>query len=550
MVWPFSKKTVKEEIQDPVQPIPGTVKVSVRDEGIFLIVTSPSGGGDAVETADACQALDAKGIIEVDMEAVLSAVREATGRPALVAPRKRELDQDGKVEVMVANDQMSARIQLIPPLGGEKVTYEDVLAALSKEGVVHGIDHERITAAIEKNEYYGTIVVAQGTESVDGEDSSVSYHFLLEKEAKPSQLLDGSVDYRNLDLVENVEGGTLLATLNLATTGSPGKTVKGKILPAKDGHNSPLLVGKNVELSEDGLKAWAKLDGQVVIVGGRLDVLPVYMVQGDVDFSTGNIKFNGTVIVQGVVRDGFKVEAKGNIQVNGSVEGAILESQADIILRGGIRGQGRAKLEAGGNFTARFVEKAHVKAQDTIRISEAAMHSTLEAGTRVLVEGGRGWLVGGTVSAGEEIRARTIGSKIGTNTELEVGYNPQNREQLQKVQAQLDELSKQLESVFQAIRLADKGLLSKGASEEQRDKIYIKLRKTEEGLSAKIRELEEEKHQLELSVEQLNKGAVRASEIIHPGVRVTIGKVTYLVRDEISHSSLQVNEGEICVRPF
>lgn len=550
MVWLFGKKTVEEIAQAPPTPIHGTVKVTVKDKGIFLTVTAPSQGGDAVSTADACQALDAKGIIDVEMEAVLAALEEATGKPVLVAPRKPELDQPGRVELMIASDQMSAQIQLLPPLGGKKVTPEDVVAALNQKGVIHGIDFARIAAAIEQEEYYEPIVVAQGTESVDGEDSSVNYQFLLDKEARPTHLLDGSVDYRNLDLVENVEAGTLLASINPATAGTPGKTVLGNILPAKDGRNYPLLVGKNVELSEDGLEARAKMDGQVVRIQGRLDVLPIFEVPGDVDYSTGNIKFNGTVIVHGVIRDGFKVEAKGNVQVNGSVEGAIIMSQADVILRGGVRGQGKASIEAGGSFIARFVEKAQVKAQDTIQISEAAMHSRLEAGTRVIVEGGRGWLVGGKAAAGEEIRARTIGSKIGTSTDLEVGYNPQLREYLQEVQTQLDELSKQLESVIQAIRLADKGLLSRNASSQERDQLYVKLRKTDEELSTKVRELEEEKHQLELSMEQLGKGAVRASEVIHPGVRVTIGRIAYLVRDEISHSSLQVDEGEICVKPF
>lgn len=550
MVWPFGKKTVEEIAAVPPKRVHGTVKVLVKDEGIFLVVTPASGGGNSVATADACEALDAKGIIEVKMEAVLEAVREATGEPKLVAPRKPELDQPGRVEVVVASDQMSAQIQLIPPLGGEKISIDDVLMALSGEGVVHGIDYAAIETALSQEKYYEPIVAAQGTASIDGEDSSVNYHFLLEKNGRPTQLVDGSVDYRNLDLVENVEAGTLLATLNPATDGTLGKTVLGTILLAKNGRNHPLLVGKNVELSEDGSEARAMTDGQVVLVRGKLDVLPVFEVRGDVDYSTGNIKFNGTVIVRGVVRDGFKVEAKGNVQVQSSVEGATIKSQGDIILRGGVRGQGKASLEAGGNVTARFVEKAQVKAMDTITISEAAMHSQLEAGTRVVVEGGRGWLVGGKVCAGEEIRARTIGSKIGTSTDLEVGYNLQCREQLREVQSQLDELSRQLESVHQAIRLADRGLLSKKASEAEQDQLYVKLRRTNEGLVTRIRELEEEKHQLELSMEQLGKGVVRASEAIHPGVRVTIGRIAYLVRDELAHSSLQVDDGEICVKPY
>ena len=67
------------------------------------------------------------------------------------------------------------------------------------------------------------------------------------------------------------------------------------------------------------------------------------------------------------------------------------------------------------------------------------MHCQLEAVSKIVVEGGRGWLVGGKASAGEEIRARIIGSKLGTSTELEVGFSLQARDELKEIQRKLQE---------------------------------------------------------------------------------------------------------------
>ena len=50
-------------------------------------------------------------------------------------------------------------------------------------------------------------------------------------------------------------------------------------------------------------------------------MFPVYVVPGDVDFSTGNIDFIGSVKVMGSVRNGFSVKAEGNVEIMGRLEG-------------------------------------------------------------------------------------------------------------------------------------------------------------------------------------------------------------------------------------
>ncbi len=549
MWWPFGRKKEEKQIEKPPAPVDGKVKVQIKDDGIFLVVTPPSGGGFAASTAEACRALDEKGIVDVDMEAVREAIKEAKGTPVLVAPRRPELDRPGRVEIVVAEDEMSAQMELFPPQGGKKVTFEDVKAALAEKGVVHGIDEDLIASAIEEERYYEKFTVAKGTPPVDGEDTKINYHFSLEPAKKPTKLINGSVDYRNLDLLISVEAGALLASLEPATAGKPGRTVLGKTLPAKDGRDLQLKIGKNVELSMDGLSARAKVSGQPSVIQGRLDVLPVYYVPGDVDYSTGNIKFNGDIVVQGMVRDGFTVEATGNVQIYGTVEGATVKAGGNVTLLGGVQGQGKAKIEAGENFSARFADKAYIKAQN-ITISEAAMHCQLEAVSKIVVEGGRGWLVGGKASAGEEIRARIIGSKLGTSTELEVGFSLQARDELKEIQRKLQEATQKQTDILKTIELLDRGRLPRHLEREDKASLYAKLRKTEEEQLLEIRKLEEKKHQLELGLQQQKHGVVRASQIIHPGVRVTIGRMAYLVRDEISHASLQLDDDAIGVKPY
>ena len=88
-------------------------------------------------------------------------------------------------------------------------------------------------------------------------------------------------------------------------------------IPAKSGKSVPLPKGRNTEITEDGDTLIASMPGHVEFSGSTFQVKPVLDIDGDVDFSTGNIKFVGDVNIKGDVLSGFTVRSAGNIQVGG-----------------------------------------------------------------------------------------------------------------------------------------------------------------------------------------------------------------------------------------
>ena len=74
-----------------------------------------------------------------------------------------------------------------------------------------------------------------------------------------------------------------------------------------------------------------------------------YEVPADVGASTGDIDYDGSVVVKGNVLTGYTIKATGDIIVNGVVEGAKLVTAGKIVLKRGIQGKGQASLEAGGD---------------------------------------------------------------------------------------------------------------------------------------------------------------------------------------------------------
>ena len=73
--------------------------------------------------------------------------------------------------------------------------------------------------------------------------------------------------------------------------------------------SSDLVASKNVNLSPDGLKAIALKSGQPKIRKKENEVIvkvvKQYILEGDIDKNTGNIKYEGDLLVKGNIKDYF-----------------------------------------------------------------------------------------------------------------------------------------------------------------------------------------------------------------------------------------------------
>jgi uncharacterized protein (DUF342 family) len=68
----------------------------------------------------------------------------------------------------------------------------------------------------------------------------------------------------------------------------------------------------------------------VSIKNGSLCVFPVHNVNGDVDIKTGNIEFDGDIVITGDIREGLKIISGNNLTVYGSAAEAVINSGGNI----------------------------------------------------------------------------------------------------------------------------------------------------------------------------------------------------------------------------
>ncbi len=321
-------------------------------------------------------------------------------------------------------------------------------------------------------------------------------------------------------------------------------------LPAKDGRDVQLVPGRNVEISEDGRKLVSAIDGQMLVRGNVASVLPVFEVRGNVDISSGDVDFVGNVIVHGDVTDGFEVKADGNVEVRGMVNCSRVQATGNVVILGGFLGKDKGEIISDGSVGVKFVENGTIRAAESVVVEKAVMHSTILAGKRLHVKGTKGLLVGGSATAGEEIEATTIGSALGTKTQLSVGIDFASRERGAKLERDLEEVNINLEKIHKTLGFFERIAKASGALAPEQELLRVKSVSILSQLLTRKKELEKERIEYEAGLEASTTGRVVCHAVMYPGVSVTIRKAVLLVKDPLKCSALSLRDGEIRVGPI
>ena len=525
----------------------GEVIVRLVGEGVLLKVTPPVGNGRKANERQAAEALVARGISDADTGLVSRVVTEADSVYVKVGDFSYNPANDSVMAVEIVEHEMRARMVVQPPgNGGIDQTFESMLGFIKSNNVIHGIDEDALTQFEDHPRYGEETTVAKGEQPVDGNDAKVVYTFDRDRSEIKLKEKNGRVDFREMNLIQNVVEGQILAKKVPAEEGRSGRTVTGKMIPAKAGKDVEIGAGKNVAVSEDEGTARATINGQVIITGDKINVEPIYVVQGSVNLKTGgNVIFLGTVLIKGNVDDGFKVKASGNVEVYGNVGKSEVDAEGDVIVHQGITAKSGGSVRSGKSVWAKFIENATVEASEFVVASDGIINSTVVANKKIVCRGKRATIVGGTLKASEEIHAKTLGSIAGSETVLEVGYDPKSKEKLAQVEEKISQIDDRLEELNLNIHTLEN--LKKIKKELPEDKAnYLKeLSATKAELILEKATYLEDVTQFQEHLSSLKiRGRISASSKVFPGVRIYIKDAYLEVRNEFK-AVTYINEANV-----
>lgn len=484
--------------------------------------------------------------------------------------------RDAHCEIYISEDKLKAHLSITPNFGGKEVTLADVQKALADKKVVWGIvPTEEIEAVIAKGRI-ADFIVAQGLAPVDGVDAKFLSLMPEVHERKPHVDENGNIDYRELGDIVIVRKDEVLMQRIPPVAGKKGRNIFGEIIEPSGGADIPFSGDKKgVYVNpEDSNQLLSSITGQPVQIPNGMIVSPVLTVK-HVDFNSGNIRFDGSVVVQGDVKEGMKVYALEDITIEGSVTDAQIECMGTLHIKGGVTGNSEliangdinidggvqgsqeihepigdnepivAKIVSHSSVILGFVENFNVEAGVDIIVEKYAMNSQLMAGNKIVAgaknSAKKSSLMGGVTWAMMLVKATLIGASSGIKTHVQVGTNPYIQKRIQAIRKILAPNDKEQKDIHKILAFID------SHPEKGNQEILEKLHHT---LSKLI--IEAEMYQAELKELVSNMTAIEDAKVIaergvYTGSEIQINNVLWKAQENRGKSVFRVEKREMTI---
>ncbi|MEI6208255.1 MAG: FapA family protein [Desulfuromonadales bacterium] len=395
-------------------------------------------------------------------------------------------------------------------IGGTPLTESELQEHLSQLNIKAWIIPEAAASLLNSAasaKAVSNLLIARGIPMIPGEDGQLILSVsddLAKTESESDEEIAQTVDLRHVQSFLNVDAGNLVATIIPPGSGTPGRSVAGKIIPPQPGVPIKLAMGQNVRLSDDELSIFSVAAGRVCLRDGEISVEDVYEIDGDVDFKVGNIAFKGYVEVKGDVLDGFFVKATKGIKIHGNIGNCSIESDGDISFCG-MNGQGTGTIRCGGSLSANFIYEALIECAGDITAEIEIRSSHIKCLGMISVN--KGGLTGGEYFALAGIECGSLGSVTSLRTRVVAGVHYGDLEELNRLFNEL----KLLVAEFSA---APKGTID--------IKDFAKKRAV----------ITEQTHEVRSRTHEKSNPKINIKKMLYEGVSITLGIISDNIREE------------------
>ncbi|MDO5403631.1 MAG: FapA family protein [Eubacteriales bacterium] len=529
----------------------GYFQFSSKSDGVYVTVYPPKAGYKAASIDDAMYYIDKKKISDCNIVALNEALSK--GRTQMITMKVSDTEVYPSPEFgvySISPDCMKVMAVFYPPFeGAECLTFEEIKKDIENIGVKTGIDDDVINKFLGERAYGDEYIIAGGVEPRQGEDGYVEYLFNTQLKPSPKMNDDGTVDFHSLENVNHIKQGDVVAVLHPEDRGEPGKDVLGRAVWPRKVKHVIFRHGKNLIISEDGTKLITQVSGHIMLEEDKIFVSNTLELV-NVDTSTGNIEYDGDVMIKGNVIAGFLVKASGDISISGIVEGATIIAGGTITFNRGIQGMNKAVISAGGNIVSKFIESASsVTAGGNIE-TDSILHSKVSAKGAITASGRNGLIVGGEVKSTILVQAKTIGNEMGTQTLVGVGVDPAKKKRLDELKKSLESTGDnkiQLNQILTALR---KKQQLEGKLDETKQELQAKTMRNlillEQEISQQKREYEEIREQIG---EEKN-ARIKVGKTAYVGTKLVFGDQYMFLKQKYDYCQFRKEGADIKSAPI
>ncbi|MFP4363600.1 MAG: FapA family protein [Spirochaetia bacterium] len=480
-----------------------------------------------------------KSVLTSDITGILDLGIETGKQQARVRKHK-----DAEVFVQISEGSMRAYLNISPHEGtGEVLTEEAVNQAIGDSEVKKGIKQEVIQDSLEiasQGNRVRDMLFAEGKNPVGGGAGVLNYHVQF----SPVKGKDGEVSYESVSVKEGQIIGDYAAPSKKT---EPGYDVLGNTIEPKSvEEDDRTQVGENViqqQKADGGVVLKAGKSGELVQKDNTLKIIDKREISGNVDMKTGNIKFSGSVIIDGSVEPGFYVLSGGDIHVRDYVQAGLLSADGNIRIDHGVKGGGKAVLRAKKSILASFIEQAVLLSVGDIKIKNACMRSQVKCNGKLLFGSEKGNLIGGKTRSKKGIVAMDIGNEKGIRTEISFGQDYLIMDQIELEEKEIKKLRDNTSKLDTQMQKYEKAGNKKALIKLRQDK--LKLLKIMEKRSMRLFNLRER-------FEEHFPSEIHVKGTVYPGVVIESHGREYEVPSKKSRVTISFNleNGRIEEKPL
>jgi uncharacterized protein len=432
----------------------------------------------------------------------------------------------------VTEDKLQVRLSC-PAAAAQAVTLlEDIERESARRGIKVAPARESLREALrraaETGENIDEIVVAQGRAPQPPKDGflewTASYFtsgFVVDAETK-------RIDFRQKAENLTVEKGQLLVRVHPPRDGRDGEDVYGRPIKTTRAKVAAIRPGRQVTWDEKEQGYRAGCAGRLRFTGATLEVDNVFHIKGNVDSTTGNVKHNGQLIVDGNIEPDSKVECTGDIDVHGLIYASDIDCGGTLVVRSGIN-QGPAKrMQVTGDVVAKYIHNASLEAIGNIHVETEVFQSQIRSTGEIICQNGR--IVGGETVAAADITVGEVGSRGNVKTMLVAGLHYELMKRLQANTAVIKKCMETIRTMTSAYKqaMANPTLLS-AAQREGAMEMEFAITEAQE----KIAELEKQNQDLSREAYAGRKARIRIMGVVHPGAVLRIYNAQHIVEDAL-----------------
>ena len=431
--------------------------------------------------------------------------------------------------VFLSANGMAAWALLIPPSDPDDLIDRMTLdAAMLEAKVTTGISEDALNYVVQQHPYFKLIPVACGTPVQEGENGRIVDHYARELDKSVKVDDNGVADYRALNYVQTIHEGDVICDILPPKAGTAGMRVDGAVAEPVAVKPAKAPLGKYTKVTEDGMHLVAEKTGHLEFDGTNFLIKVLLDIPGDVDYSTGNLDYNGDIHIHGDVRATFEVKASGNVIIDGLVEAAKIEAGGDILISSGVLGDGNAQIICGGDLRAKYLESCEAYVGKSA-FADCVMASQVYCDDTIQILSGRGAIIGGKIVVGNQIKAKIVGTDSGRKTELELGtqtyvkmkYSTEIAE-LKEAMSELASLERDIDFLAKKLKLQEKQSDEVDTATEQRLATALL---SKNGVCARIDELSKVQKEVEEKKPDLAKCRFECGTVYPPTMLLIGGAI-------------------------